>query len=53
MLGLAALSGWIALTETPPRGPPALFFVWSSVLLIWTALELRRLTQRIASMESR
>lgn len=53
MLALAALSAWIALNEDTSRDPPTLFFASSSVVLIWSALELRRLTQRIASMESR
>ena len=53
MLALAALSAWFALNEDTSRDPPTLFFASSSAVLIWSALELRRLTQRIASMESR
>lgn len=53
MLGLAALSVWIALRDDASREPPTLFLASSSAVLIWSALELRWMVQRIRRLESR
>jgi len=52
MLGLAALSAWIALREVTSRDPPALFFATSSVVLIWSAVEIRWLAMRMRALEA-
>lgn len=52
MLGLAVLSAWIALREDTSRDPPAWFFASSSAVLIWSAIELHRMGQRVRRLES-
>ncbi len=52
MLALAALSAWFALNEVTSRDPPALFFATSSVVLIWSAVEIRLLAKRMRALEA-